>query len=250
MTDINALSSGEQVSSGLGSNKTGILLSILAVFAPLIIMGGAGEWFGDNTAVGSVLISVAYMFSVIIATAVLRSRGTNWRELGLARPDSWRKTVLLGVGTLVAYLVVSIAFQAILQAVMQLLPGLAMAPSDRSGFDPLYGNLPLLLLYLVAAWTTIAFGEEMLFRAFLTNGLAGLFPQFRARWAFALVGSSLFFGLAHFSWGFAGVIETTIMGLFFGFVYLRSGRNLWITIIAHGLANTLGFILVFAGVGY
>jgi hypothetical protein len=138
----------------------------------------------------------------------------------------------------------------IMQVVMQLLPGLAIAPSDRSGFDPLYGNLPLLLLYVAAAWTTIAFGEEMLFRAFLTNDLAGLFPQARARWAFALIGSSVIFGLAHFSWGFAGVIETTIMGLFFGFVYVRSGRNLWITIIAHGLANTLGFILVFAGAGY
>ena len=102
----------------------------------------------------------------------------------------------------------------------------------------------------LAAWTTIALGEEMLFRAFLTNGLASLFPGARGRWAFALIGSSVVFGLAHFSWGFTGIVETTIMGLFFGIVYLRSGRNLWITIIAHSLANTLGFILVFAGVGY
>jgi membrane protease YdiL (CAAX protease family) len=230
-------------------NRAGTLLSILAVFAPLIIVGGIGEWLGDNTALGSVLITVSYGLSLVIATVVLKSQGTSWREIGLARPGSWPKTILLGIGTLVAYLVVSVAFQAILQVVMQLLPGLEIAASDRSGFDPLYDNLPLLLLYLVAAWTTIAFGEELLFRAFLTNGLAGLFPGARARWAFALIGSSVIFGLAHLSWGFAGVIETTIMGLFLGFVYLRSGRNLWITIIAHSLANTLGFILVFAGLG-
>jgi membrane protease YdiL (CAAX protease family) len=231
-------------------DRAAILLSILAVFAPLIIMGGVGEWLGDNTTLGAVLIMVAYGLSLAIATVVLKSRGTSWREIGLARPDSWPKTVLLGIGTLVAYLVVSVTFQAILQVVMQLLPGLEMAPADRSSFDVLQDNLPLLLLYLVAAWTTIALGEEMLFRAFLTNGLASLFPGARGRWAFALIGSSVVFGLAHFSWGFTGIVETTIMGLFFGIVYLRSGRNLWITIIAHSLANTLGFILVFAGVGY
>jgi membrane protease YdiL (CAAX protease family) len=33
----------------------------------------------------------------------------------------------------------------------------------------------------------------------------------------------------------------------FGIIYLRSQRNLWITIIAHGLLNTIRFILVFTG---
>ena len=249
MTGLDTLFSTERAGDR-NLNRAGTLLSILAVFTPLIIVGGIGEWLGDNTTLGAVLIMVAYGLSLAIATVVLKSRGTSWREIGLARPDSWPKTALLGIGTLVAYLVVSVAFQAILQVAMQLLPGLEIAPADRSGFDVMYDNLPLLLLYLVAAWTTIAFGEEMLFRAFLTNGLAGLFPQARARWAFALIGSSVVFGLAHFSWGFAGIVETTIMGLFFGIVYLRSGRNLWITIIAHSVANTLGFLLVFAGVGY
>jgi membrane protease YdiL (CAAX protease family) len=37
------------------------------------------------------------------------------------------------------------------------------------------------------------------------------------------------------------------MGLLLGFAYLRTGRNLWVTIFAHGLVNTLKFILVFSG---
>jgi membrane protease YdiL (CAAX protease family) len=100
---------------------------------------------------------------------------------------------------------------------------------------------------LVLSWTTIAFGEEMLFRAFLIDRLAGLFQPTKARWALALTGSSLAFGLIHFDWGSVGVFETTIMGLIFGFAYLRTGRNLWVTIMAHGLLNTLKFILVFSG---
>ena len=92
------------------------------------------------------------------------------------------------------------------------------------------------------------FGEEMLFRAFLIVGLAGLFGNLKAKWALALVGSSLLFGLAHYDWGPAGIIDTTIMGLVLGSIYLRSGGNLWITIIAHGLINTLKFSLIYAGV--
>jgi membrane protease YdiL (CAAX protease family) len=37
------------------------------------------------------------------------------------------------------------------------------------------------------------------------------------------------------------------MVIIFALVYLRTGRNLWITIITHGLANTLRFAFVFIG---
>ena len=92
-----------------------------------------------------------------------------------------------------------------------------------------------------------AFGEEMLFRAFLTVSLAKALGNVKARWALALAGSSLMFGLAHFSWGLAGMIETATFGLIIGFIYLRTGRNLWVPIIAHALANTIKFSLFFAG---
>lgn len=224
------------------SRSSGVL-EILLVFAPLLILGVIGEWLGDGTVLGAIIIMLAYVASVGVATAVLRHRGTGWRELGLARPASWPRTLLLAAGTLVSYLLISITFQAILT----LLPGLETTTADRSSYDPLIGNLPLLILYVVGAWTTIAFGEEMIFRAFLVNGLARLFPGSRARWAFALIGSSIIFGLAHFSWGLIGIIETTLFGLVLAFAYLRSGQNLWITIVAHGVANTLAFVLTFMG---
>lgn len=243
MSSINALSSPELVSEQRNSNKVFLLLGILIVFAPLSIVGAIGEWLGDDTILGIVLINVAYLMSILIATAVLKWFGSGWREIGMARPASWLKTALLGIGTMVVYAVASLAFQALLQNVLA--PN--MAPADRSNFNALVGNLPRLLLSIFAAWTIIAFGEEMLFRAFLINGLAGLFPGARARWVFALVGSSLVFGFAHFSWGLGGVVETAFMGLFLGFVFLRTGRNLWVTIIAHALLNTVGFIYIYSG---
>jgi len=226
------------------NKRVGFLLDILIVFTPLLILGGFGEWLGDGTVMGAFFINLAYVLSIIAATVVLKTRGLGWRDIGMARPASWPKTVLLGFGVAVSALLANVLFQVIIQAI----PGVALAPSDQSSFDALGGSLPMLILYLAAAWTLITFGEEMIFRAFLMNSLAALFPGRRGQWVLALVGSSLIFGLVHFSWGLAGVLEMTVVGFVLGAAYLLSGRNLWVTIISHGLANTLGFILIFSGV--
>jgi membrane protease YdiL (CAAX protease family) len=242
MSEKIALSIYEHADDQQNMNRAGFLRDILVVLTPWLILGVIGEWLGDGTTLGAVFITLAYVLGVVLATIVLKRRGSGWREIGLARPDSWRKTILLGLG---AFVVTSLAYVAI-QEIMQYLPGLEIAPADKSNYNPIYGNLPLLIVYLAATWTTIAFGEEMLFRGFLLNSLAGFFRHTTAKWVLALIGSSLIFGLVHFSWGIAGVVETTIMGLVLGFIYLRTGHNLWVTIIAHGLMNTMAFVLIFS----
>jgi hypothetical protein len=37
-------------------------------------------------------------------------------------------------------------------------------------------------------------------------------------------------------------------GLLFGAAYLTSGRNLWVAILAHGLTDTIGFVMIYLGV--
>ncbi len=244
MLNKNSVTASGWVGKGNEKKRLGILSDILIVFAPLLVLGVLGEWLGDSTVLGAVFVNLAYFLSVGAATVVLRSRSLGWRDVGLARPGSWPKTILLGIGVAVIALLASVALQVIVQAI----PGLEIAPRDQSNFDALSGNLPLLLLYLAGAWTSITFGEEMIYRAFLTNGLAALFPGKKGQWALALIGSSIIFGLAHYSWGLAGILETTVLGFVFGSAYLLSGRNLWVSIIAHGLANTLGFIIIFSGV--
>jgi len=243
MLNKNSLKARGWVGQWDDKKRVGILSDILIVFAPLLVFGVLGEWLGDDTSVGAVFINLAYLLSVGAATVVLRSRGLGWRDMGLARPGSWPKTILLGFGVAVGALLASVAVQVIIQVI----PGMEIAPRDQSSYDALNGNLPLLILYLAAAWTSITFGEEMIYRAFLTNGLAALFPGKKGQWALALIGSSVIFGLAHFSWGLAGILETMALGFVFGSAYLMSGRNLWVSIIAHGLANTLGFIILFSG---
>ena len=243
MISKNAPALQERLTDSHGMKSLSRLADILVVFVPFGLVAGIGEWLGGDTALGPIAVNLAYVLGILLASLVLRSRGTGWREIGLARPHSWRRTVLLGVGLAAGTILAIVA----LRGIRLNLPGPAIGPSDQSQYNPLRGDLPLLLTMLALSWTTIAFGEEMLFRAFLTSGLAGLFQPSKARWALALVGSSVAFGLIHYDWGLAGMVETTLMGLFLGFAYLRTGRNLWVMIVAHGLMNTLKFVLVFSG---
>ena len=43
------------------------------------------------------------------------------------------------------------------------------------------------------------------------------------------------------------MIDTGIHGLILGVVYLVAGRNLWASIIAHGVGNTIALGMVFLG---
>ena len=226
------------------SNKTGYLIGLFAVCVPFLIVAEIGASLGTDTSFASgLVINLAYVLAIVLATVVLKVQGLGWRDLGLSRPESWPKTIVMALGTLLVFVAAWLGLQVILMNI----PGLGLGPSDQSDYNPLTGNMPLFLIMIAATWTVVAFGEEMLFRAFLINSLAGVFGSQKARWALALVGSSLLFGLAHYDWGLTGIIEIFIAGLIFGVVYLRTGRNLWVPIIAHGLLDTLKFSLIYFG---
>jgi len=100
---------------------------------------------------------------------------------------------------------------------------------------------------LALVWTLAAFGEEMAYRGYVLERAAALGRHSPAAYVVALVVVSLLFGLGHFYQGPAGVIGSTVSGLCFGGLYLGSGRNLWLPILAHGLTDTIALGLVYFG---
>ena len=125
--------------------------------------------------------------------------------------------------------------------------GLGAEPIDETRFDSLEGSIPFLIVSLLGAWTTISFGEEMLFRAFFISRVMELIASPRFGATVAVISGGVVFGVTHFAEGSVGIVSNGAFGVLFGAIYVRTGRNLWVTIIAHGLLNTLRFILVFAG---
>jgi len=116
---------------------------------------------------------------------------------------------------------------------------------DLSAFDRVAGNLKWLAISLAFTWTFFAFGEELIFRGYLMNRIAGLIGRKRRGWRAALVLASVVFGLSHFSQGITGVSENFIDGMILGALYLKFGRNLAVPIIAHGVTDTVDFLLIF-----
>ena len=228
------------------SSRYSTLLDILLPFIPLSVLGFVGTVIGTGTPVGGVLVNAGYILTILLAWGMLKIRGSGWREIGMARPKSWLRTVLIGLASMAGAIFISVAFQSIAVS----LPGQEIAPIDQSRFDPLFGNPIRLGLMLILAWTTIAFGEEMFFRAYLIDRFSALFGSTKYVTALSLAFSAALFGLVHIGdQGWLGTVSTAVIGLFWGWIFLRTGRNLWVTIVAHGLVNSMSFLLLYAGVG-
>lgn len=107
------------------------------------------------------------------------------------------------------------------------------------------GNFRALLGWLAVSWTLAAFGEEMVYRGYLLNRLGDLTGFTTLGWAISLLAVAAFFGMVHAYQGASGILLAGFSGLVQGLAYLATKRNLWVSIICHGVTDTAGFILIY-----
>jgi CAAX protease family protein len=198
----------------------------------------------------AVLIVAAFAAGVLPVTEIpallvlgwvsLRRRELPWSAVGLRRPENGRRAALL-IAAGVAYAISS------LYTLDPLLDRLTGHPADLSEFGDVRGNASMLLFWLLLSWVLGAFGEELAYRGYLINRISDLVPQPAAAPWIAILGSSLLFGASHISQGLSGVISNGLGGLVYGILYVSAGWNLWVPILAHGLEDTIGFLLIYAG---
>lgn len=219
------------------------LLDIAFVFIPITYFAVLAHLVGLHTILSGVLINIGYLVSILVATRRLSLHNTTWSDIGLSRPRSWLLSALLSLAAIIGAIVI-VNLVALLTIELS---GMQLEVPDISRFNPLEGNIVFFASSLVLAWTSIAFGEEMFYRAFLINRLADVFQNPKLRWVLAAIGSSIFFGLAHYGEGPTGILSNGVLGLLFAMVYLLTGRNLWASIIAHGVLNSLRFVLIYFG---
>ncbi len=178
-------------------------------------------------------------YLIVLAWISLRLRRLRWRDIGFALFRNWPTTIGLGVLAGVGIEVMELFFtQPLIASVFHEMP-------DLSAFARVQGNTKWLMGSLVLTWTLFAFGEEVVFRGYLMNRVADLFTNPRVGWTVALVIASLVFGISHFHQGPTGICENVLDGLILGALYLACGRKLAVPIIAHGMTDTLDFLLIF-----
>ena len=181
-------------------------------------------------------------FFVALGWISLLARGLGWRDVGLVRPRPLGRTLALGLSAgLILELLSTFVTEPTLAAVFG-------QPPDLSDFRPLVGNVQLLGLAVTANWILAAFGEEMAFRGYLMNRLAGLAGGTRRGWVFALIAATAVFGACHYeSQGLTGAVQAGVDGLLLALLYLAGRRTLAVPILAHGMSNTLAFVLIYFG---
>ena len=171
-------------------------------------------------------------------------RRSGWRQIGMVRPANWARTILLGI-------VIGVAFNALdVGIVLPLLERVTGQALDLSQFDSLQGNIAVLFIWVALAWTLGAFGEEMTWRGYVFNRLADLLGRSRAGWVLSLILVAVLFGLGHRYQGVTGVADNIMWSILYGLLYLVSGRNLWLPMIAHGVENTTSFVLLYSGFSF
>lgn len=218
------------------SLQVGEIMGVFA-FGMAVLLGSIGLFgAGPLASVTGIWVANLTMLSVIYWG--LRSRRQGWGHLGLSHGifefNSSYKIVLRSLAVFV-FAILAFVAGAILMANIFGVPEAA----DMSKYDYLRGNLALTLLALASVYVVSAFAEEVIYRGFLITRIIELGRGGRSSHFFAVVLSSLIFGLVHSDWGLPGMVQASCMGLALGVSYLVVKRNLWVTILAHAYMDTI-----------
>jgi hypothetical protein len=177
----------------------------------------------------------------VLGLVSVRLREGGWAALGLLRPSSWTITILFAVAAAATRILLGTF--VIDPLTERYLPHQALP----AGAGQITHNLGAALVGLLIVWTFAAFGEEIGYRGYLTKRGADIGGGSLWAWWTATLVVSVLFGFGHYYKGSAGILDSGVAGLILGATYLLSKRNLWTTILAHGLIDTVAVAAVYLG---
>ncbi len=192
--------------------------------------------------VGFIANGLFWSFStLIIATWRMKVRNITWKELGLCKPKSLKKTILISVGILVATVASIVLFNIIQDSFSILTEPESTGATSSSKFGELKGNW-LLFFTIMPAVLLESSLEELLDRGFLMNWIEKVFSKTSMATIIAVVLQAAIFGFRHSYDLSSRSITVGLIGLVMGIAYVKFGRNLWPLIIAHCVLNTMSMI--------
>lgn len=179
--------------------------------------------------------------TLVVATWRMRVRGVTWNELGLRKPNSIKKTLLIALLILASTIVSILAFNLIKDHLPFSPAPDTSAESAVSKFGDLKGNW-LLFFSIMPMILLESCLEELLDRGFLMNWFERLFSKTSLATILAVVLQAAIFGFRHSYDLSERSITVGLIGLVMGIAYVAFGRNLWPLIIAHCFLNTMSML--------
>lgn len=177
------------------------------------------------------------ILAMVVISLLIRQEKID--TIGLKKPKSWLTLVSVA---LLSMVVLQLFDVGVLMPILNRLTGTTI---NYSGFANLKGNPSQLLILLLIGWTLAAFGEEVVYRGYFQKLLGELFGKRIVGGVITIGISSLVFGLAHRQQGIIGVVVTAFDAVIFSLLKRRFDGNLWATILAHGIYNTVGIVFFY-----
>lgn len=178
---------------------------------------------------------------LIIVWLALKYFGENFSNLGFAFKSLTPKTLL--AGTLTAILIVSfmqLVFFPIVESFF------VFDETEVELYDFIKESKWNFGFILIMAWLIGGFYEEIVFHGFIFSRLEKMFlGKYSTHISFII--TSLIFGAYHIQLGAAGTINALLVGAGYLGIFLYFKRNLWYSIICHGVYNTIVITMIYMG---
>ncbi|WP_296314425.1 CPBP family intramembrane glutamic endopeptidase [Winogradskyella sp. UBA3174] len=218
-------------------NHKGILVDLVIYITVMFLIR---EIYFPN--VGFIINGLFWSFStLIIAMWRMKVRGLSWKDLGLRKPKSIKKTILVSIGILIATVASIMLFNIIKDALPFITEQEVSEGSTTSKFGDLKGNWSLFFT-IIPMVLIESMLEELLDRGFLMNWFEKLFSFTSFATVIAVVLQAVIFGFRHSNDLSERSITVGLIGLVMGIAYVKFGRNLWPLIIAHCILNSMSMI--------
>lgn len=177
----------------------------------------------------------------VVATWRMKIRHVTWYDLGLRKPKSFKKTLLVTGGVFLGIILSIMAFEIVKDYLPFSLEQKNYSENSVSKFGNLKGNW-LLFFTIMPAVILESLLEELLDRGFLIHWFEKLFSKTTIATILAVLLQAIIFGFRH-SYDLSDrSIRVGLIGLIMGIAYVKFGRNLWPLIIAHCVFNTMSMI--------
>jgi membrane protease YdiL (CAAX protease family) len=184
-------------------------------------------------------VSIKIPAFVIISIGSLRIRKISFNDLGLSLSDFNVRNIIYG-------LFIALCYFGLFHFLVDPLLSKVAQPKIPSAFN-IKGNLPMLIQWLLVSWIVAAFGEEIIFRGYLVNRLNEVISNNIAGKLLVIILAGVAFGMVHFYQGLHGVLSAGLIGISQASIYIARKMKLTLPVIAHGAYDTIGFVLLFAG---
>ena len=158
--------------------------------------------------------------TLVIASWRMKVRHITWKDLGLRKPKSIKKTILVTIGILIAIPLSIMLFEITKEYLPINLEQDNYSTSSSSKFGKLKGNW-LLFFIIMPGVLLESMLEELLDRGFLINWLENIFSKTTIATIFAVILQALIFGFRHSYDLSERSIRVGFIGLIMGIAYVK-----------------------------